>query len=103
VGNRIASKDEVPVSRRIREQLDSGIEVDRSYNGPRLDYVDGNDGRKEARITQEFVDEMLKHFREGNTLHRRYAWEVVLGAQRELLKHESLVEIEVPEGETADV
>jgi serine/threonine-protein phosphatase 5 len=93
----------VPISFRIREQLDSGVEVDRSYNGPRLEYVEGEGGKKEARITKQFVDEMVEYFKEGKTIHRRYAWEIVLGAQKELLKHESLVDVEVPAGQTADV
>jgi hypothetical protein len=101
--NRIASKDDIPVSHRIREQLNTGVEVDSTYKGPRLEYVEGESGKKEARITKEFVEEMLEYFKAGKTIHRRYAWEIVMGAQKELNKHESLVNVVIPEGETADM
>eukprot|EP00887_Chlorella_sp_A99_P006019 scaffold27.g6019.t1 len=50
------------------------------------------------RITPAFVEAMLHEFREQRLIHRRYAFWIVLEAQRLLRQLPSLVDLEVPEG-----
>lgn len=46
---------------------------------------------------------MLKWYADGKSLPRRYVWEIVLGAYDAFKKEESMVEVTVQDGETADV
>lgn len=39
----------------------------------------------------------------SQTIHRRHAWEIVLGAYETLKEEPSLVEVTIPEGEVADI
>jgi serine/threonine-protein phosphatase 5 len=98
----IASKDDEAISVRIKKHLqDEALEP--SYDGPKLEeYVDAK-GKKRARPTKEFVEGMIQHFKAEKLLPKRYVWWIVLGCQEELLKHESLVEVTIPEGQTCDV
>jgi len=101
--NSIASKDEEAVSVRCRKQLEEGMEVEKDYTGPRLEeYIDSK-GKKRAKPTKEFVQGMIEHFKNGGLIPRRYVWQIALGCEEELLKHQSLVEVTIAEGESCDV
>jgi len=54
-------------------------------------------------MTQEFVEKMILWFKDGKTLPKRYAWEIVMGAHDHFVKEESLVNVDIPEGVTCDV
>lgn len=46
---------------------------------------------------------MLDWFKDGKSLHRRYVWEIVLGAYDHFVKEESMIELRLEEGMTCDV
>ncbi|KIJ67953.1 hypothetical protein HYDPIDRAFT_83817, partial [Hydnomerulius pinastri MD-312] len=54
-------------------------------------------------ITQEFILKMIDWFKQGKKLPRRYAWEIVLGAHAHFAKEDSLVNLNLEDGETCDV
>jgi len=119
----IASKESEAVSVTIRKQIDDGMTMEKDYDGPILEEVKGSDGKTKAKITQTFIDQMLEHFKKrkllsrlaqvhiqhhgllarAQPLGRKYVWQIALGCQAELLKHETMVEIDIPEGQTCDV
>lgn len=108
----IASKDQVAVSKKIIQQLETGVEVDSSYKGPQLQYsaeplICPKTGdilrKKKCIITQSFIDEMIEYFKDGKCIHRRFAWEIVLGAFHELQHESALAETTIPEGESCVV
>lgn len=74
-------------------------EVEKNYKGPKLGKTD--DGK--YKITIEFIRSMIQWFKDGKTLPRRYAWEIVLGAHDHFVKEESLVSVKIEEGVTIDV
>ncbi|KAL8277793.1 hypothetical protein RQP46_009776 [Phenoliferia psychrophenolica] len=87
----ISSKDEVATkvatSIKIRDQLAQGIApLEKDYAGPMLS--------PDGKPTVEFVDSLLTWFKDGK---------IVLGAQEQLVAEPTLVECEVPEGETINV
>ncbi|GAA5871040.1 hypothetical protein JCM1840_007576 [Sporobolomyces johnsonii] len=92
----ISSKDEVLTSIKIKEQLEQGgSPIDSDYNGPRLP--------EDGLPTAEFVEEMMQWFKDGNVLPRRLAWQIILGAYDVLKEEETLVDVEIPEGQTINV
>ena len=76
-----------------------GCEVEKTYEGPKLEKVD--DGK--YKITIEFIRSMIKWFKDGKTLPRRYAWEIILGAHDHFAKEESLVDVKVEKDVTINV
>ena len=54
-------------------------------------------------MTLEFLQQMIQWFKEGKTLPKRYAWEIVIGAHDQFVKEESLVSVDIEEGVTCDV
>jgi serine/threonine-protein phosphatase 5 len=74
-------------------------EIEKNYEGPKLGKTD--DGK--YKITIEFIRSMIQWFKDGKTLPRRYAWEIVLGAHDHFVKEESLVSVKIEEGVTIDV
>jgi serine/threonine-protein phosphatase 5 len=54
-------------------------------------------------MTLEFLQQMIQWFKDGKTLPKRYAWEIVIGAHDQFVKEESLVNVEIEEGVTCDV
>jgi serine/threonine-protein phosphatase 5 len=69
--------------------------IEKDYAGPRLD--------DDERPSADFVKALLQWFKEGKVIPKRIAWQIVLGAH-ELLKAEStLVEVEIPSDQTADM
>jgi serine/threonine-protein phosphatase 5 len=74
-------------------------EVEKTYEGPKLETTD--DGK--YKVTVEFIRSMIQWFKDGKTLPRRYAWEIVLGAHEHFMKEESLVDVKVENDVTIDV
>ncbi|GAA5922540.1 hypothetical protein JCM1841_006193 [Sporobolomyces salmonicolor] len=92
----ISSKDEVLTSIKIKEQLEQGgSPIDSDYKGPRLP--------EDGLPTAEFVEEMMQWFKDSNVLPRRLAWQIILGAYDVLKEEETLVDVEIPEGQTINV
>lgn len=84
--------------------LDSGsVELESSYSGPMMSTYTTSKGKTRGRITQKYIDEMREWFKSGKVIARRHAWEIVCGAHEVLSREQSLVEVNVPEGEVADV
>ena len=46
---------------------------------------------------------MISWFKDGKTLAKRYAWEIVMGAHDDFIQEDSLVELTIPPGVTCDV
>ncbi|KAG8929820.1 hypothetical protein FRC02_005023 [Tulasnella sp. 418] len=90
---------------KCREAIaDGACEVDKAYTGPRLDTVTSDSSaRPQYKITQEFIDAMISYFKDGKTIAKRFAWEIILGCHEMISKEASLVEVELPEGVTCDV
>lgn len=88
-----------------------GCAVEKDYSGPILpsepwepSAADQKRPPKERySITQEFLAALLQWYASGKSLPRRYVWEIVLGAYDAFKKEESMVEVTVEDGETADV
>lgn len=128
----IASDDDPLVSDKIRQQLADGVsDLDASYTGPRLEET-RVDGKVSAKPTREFVEGLIEHFRAGKVrapsrhrlpyrdlsrmatsarrrsscaqlIPRRYVWLIALGCHEVLLSHQSLVDVEIKQGESIDV
>ncbi|KAI0321169.1 phosphoprotein phosphatase [Amylostereum chailletii] len=77
---------------------EGGCDLDKAYEGPRLEEENGK-----YKISTEFIQAMIEWFKAGKTLPRRYVWEIVLGAYEHFVKEESLVDVQVKEGMTCDV
>jgi len=87
------------VERCLEIIAEDACEVEKTYKGPQLDTTD--DGK--YKITMEFIRSMIQWFKDGNTLPRRYAWEIVLGAHDHFAKEESLVDVKLEKDVTIDV
>ncbi|GBG69021.1 hypothetical protein CBR_g3721 [Chara braunii] len=64
-------------------------EVDDSYTGPRLEGEE---------VTLEFVKTMMEEFRKQKSLHKRYAYQILLRVNEISKATPTLVDITVPEG-----
>ncbi|KAI0745788.1 Metallo-dependent phosphatase-like protein [Earliella scabrosa] len=73
--------------------------VDKVYTGPVLPTTE--DGKFTVNI--EFVRKMIEWFKDGKSIPRRYVWEIILGAHSHFAKEESLVTLDVEDGQTVDV
>ncbi|ELU38454.1 phosphoprotein phosphatase [Rhizoctonia solani AG-1 IA] len=80
---------------RCREIIaQGGCDVDASYTGIKLP----TDADGKYTIDQAFMDSMIATFKDGKSIHRRYAWEIVLASWDLLSKEESLVELQLEVG-----
>ncbi|KAF8094723.1 hypothetical protein N665_0354s0012 [Sinapis alba] len=82
----------VPVSERrsVAESVDfHTIEVEPQYSGAR---IEGEE------VTLDFVKQMMDDFKNQKTLHKRYAYQIVLKTRQILQALPSLVDITVPNG-----
>ncbi|KAG9078185.1 hypothetical protein FRC06_008498, partial [Ceratobasidium sp. 370] len=79
--------DEVSNVLRCREIIQQGgCEVDATYTGLYLP----KDAEGKYTIDQAFMDSMIAAFKDGKNIHRRFAWEIILGSYDLLAKEESL-------------
>lgn len=71
------------------EGLDiDGISVEDSYDGAKL----GNE------MTQDFVDDMIKRFKNGKKLHRKYVFQIIRAVHDIVYAEPTMVEMEVQKG-----
>ncbi|KAK9843424.1 hypothetical protein WJX81_001775 [Elliptochloris bilobata] len=85
----LATPNEVPVA----QQIDlSSMPVEDSYDGPRME------GSEEEgyRLTRDFITAMMEHFRRQKTIHKRFAFQIILEATELLRKSPSLVDVAIP-------
>jgi serine/threonine-protein phosphatase 5 len=75
-----------------------GCEVEKSYKGPKLEFSDNK-----YHITQQFILDMMEWFKGGQSLPRRYVWEIALGAYSYLKNEESLVSLDLQGDMDCDV
>ncbi|KAI0268648.1 Metallo-dependent phosphatase-like protein [Gloeopeniophorella convolvens] len=87
------------VERCLEIIAEGACEVEKAYAGPKLEKTE--DGK--YKITLEFLRSMIQWFKDGKSLPRRYAWEIVLGAHDHFVKEQSLVDVKLDEGVTIDV
>ena len=66
------------------------MEVDDSYDGPRL--------TEEGKVTAAFVSQLTEHFRGQKKLHRRYVYQILLQVLPMLRAMPSMVRVDVPAG-----
>ncbi|EFR00729.1 serine/threonine-protein phosphatase 5 [Nannizzia gypsea CBS 118893] len=62
--------------------------VDDNYDGVRL----------EDKMTQEFIDDMIKRFKNGKQIHKKYAFQIVKAVRDIAYNEPTMVEIGVEEG-----
>lgn len=107
----IKKDDEKPVSVTVAEYLfandgSAGTAVPAGYEGPRIEPAPTDATEQErvtGRITQQFVSDLIEFFKSGGHLPLRFAWQIMLGAKFVLDAEPSLVEYEIPKGQTVDV
>ena len=63
------------------------IVVEGSYEGPRL----------EGEITPDFMKDMMAWFKDQKKLHRKYAFQIILGVKRIVTSLPSLVDVSIPD------
>ncbi len=84
-----------------------GTQVPDSYDGPRIEEVKDANASEEDKalghVTKDFVEGMIKRFKEEGKLPLRYAWQIILGAKKAMDQEKSLVDYEIPTGTTIDV
>lgn len=66
----------------------SDIEVPMTYNGPVL----GDE------VTLEFLENLIKAFKEEKRLHKKYAYQIMEKAMRLFEKDEAIVDVTIPQG-----
>ena len=103
----VPSADAVPVADRIDVRT-MGVEAD--YVGPRMEEVaeeeragaSGKGGPGPARpafkVTLPFVEGMIEAFRGQRSIHRRFAFEIVLAAKALLAAAPPVVDVPIPAG-----
>lgn len=92
----ISGKDAIATSVKILDQLTSGSSpIESDYTGP-LVPADG-------KPTLEFVESLIEWFKSGKLIPRRVAWEIVLGAHKILKNEPTLVDVDIPEGQTINM
>lgn len=68
------------------EGLDvDSIVVEEGYDGMRL----------HAEMTQDFIDDMIKRFKDGKKIHRKYVFQIVLAVKDVVFKEPTMVETQV--------
>ena len=87
----VPDADAVPVAERVDL---STMPVEASYDGPRMEGSDEGG----YSISQNFVEAMVEAFRQQKKIHKRFAFEIVLGAQKILKELPPLVDVPVPRG-----
>ncbi|MDI1491744.1 MAG: Palmitoyl-protein thioesterase 1 [Ramalina farinacea] len=65
-----------------------GISVEDSYDGAKLG----------SEMTQDFVDDMIKRFKNGKKLHRKYVFQIIRAVHDIVYAEPTMVEMEVQKG-----
>ncbi|KAI9322621.1 Metallo-dependent phosphatase-like protein [Dichotomocladium elegans] len=78
----------------VAESLDiETMTVDSSYDGPRID----------GDIDERFIDQMIERFKNQKTIHRKYAFQIILAVRKLIMEAPSLIDVKVPESGTLTV
>ncbi|KAN0063805.1 Palmitoyl-protein thioesterase 1 [Thecaphora frezii] len=102
----IKAADAVKPSQTVEQHLREGTggsAPPAMYDGPVLADGDDEATRHLGKIDAEFIERMLEFFKDGGRLPLRYAWQIILGALRQMEQEPPLVDYEVPAGQTIDV
>lgn len=75
-----------------------GLDVESMVVEPKYDGV-----RLEKEMTQEFIDDMIKRFKEGKKIHRKYVFQIILAVKDVFYKEPTMVEMEVDKGQKLTV
>lgn len=49
-------------------------------------------------MTQEFIDDMTERFKNGKTIHKKYAYQIVIAVKKLVYNEPTMVEVKIPEG-----
>lgn len=80
---RAIAVDEVKKS--VADSIDlESMSINDDYDGPKL--IDG-------RVTEEFMSQLIKYFKEGKKLHRKYAYKLILDVRQLFANENTLVDI----------
>jgi len=75
----------------IADTLDiESMTIEGKYEGPRL--------QDDKLVTLEFMEKLLQHYKDRQTLHRRYAFQILLDIRQYFMSQPTLVDIDVPDG-----
>lgn len=97
----ISVGEQEKISKKIIDMIKTdAAPMDKSYEGP-LPEFNQVDGRYEP--TKEFVESLIKYFKDGGKLPRRLCWEIILGCKDAVEAELSLVETTIEKGVTCDV
>jgi hypothetical protein len=77
----------------VARVLMRGAVVEAEYDGVRL----------EKEMTQEFIDDMIKRFKVGKKLHKKYAYQIVIMAKEVFYNEPTMPEVTVAEGKRMTV
>jgi serine/threonine-protein phosphatase 5 len=86
------SEQTAPLSQKL--SIDE-IEVESSYDGPHLEYVETADG-KDAVVTPEFVMQMMDRFKSQKSIHKKYMMQLLVAAVKYLSKQSTLLRVSLP-------
>jgi len=70
--------------------------VEEKYDGPRLE-TDGSDNKKPV-VTLDFMTKLMAYYKDRKTLHRRYAFQILVEILSYFKTQPTLVDIDVPDG-----
>jgi serine/threonine-protein phosphatase 5 len=71
------------------EGLDvDSIAVEPAYDGARLE---------EGGMTQAFIDDMTERFKNGQTIHKKYVYQIILAVKKLVYDEPTMVEVDIPE------
>ena len=90
--NKAIAVDEKTTS--VAENLDmESMVVEDKYDGPRLSLA--SDKSEVSKVTVDFMDQLLEHYRDQKLLHRKYAFQILLDARTYFMAQPTLVNITV--------
>ena len=90
--NKAIAVDEKATS--VAENLDmESMVVEDKYDGPRLSLA--SDKSEVSKVTVDFMDQLLEHYRDQKLLHRKYAFQILLDARTYFMAQPTLVNITV--------
>jgi serine/threonine-protein phosphatase 5 len=48
-------------------------------------------------MTQDFIDDMMERFRNGQKIHRKYVYQIIIAVKQLVYDEATMVEMEIPE------
>ncbi|PSN48930.1 Serine/threonine-protein phosphatase 5 [Blattella germanica] len=81
---------EAEMAEALKEEANRSFRtIEDEYTGPKL----SDDGK----VTLEFMEQLMKTYREQGKLHRKYAYQILLDVKQLFMSQPSLVEITIPD------